>query len=61
MNRHAAPRREAPAMIATAVTGLAVIATGVAVVITAHITVKSNPPERPAISSSVDVGRAPPP
>lgn len=48
-------------MIATAVTSLAVIATGVAVVITAHITVKSNPPERPAISSSVDVGRAPPP
>ena len=28
MSRHAAPRREAPAMIATVVAGLAVIVTG---------------------------------
>jgi hypothetical protein len=48
-------------MIATAVTGLAVIATGVDVVNTAHVPVKSNAPERPAFSSSVDVGRAPSP
>jgi hypothetical protein len=48
-------------MIATAITGLTVIATGVAVVITAHVPVKSNSPERPAMSTPVDVGRAPAP
>ncbi len=45
-------------MIATAITGLTVIATGV---ITAHVPVKSNSPERPAMSTPVDVGRAPAP
>jgi hypothetical protein len=48
-------------MIVTAVTCLAVIAAGAAVIITAHVPVASNSPERPAISSPVDVGRAPAP
>jgi hypothetical protein len=48
-------------MIATVVTGLAVIVTGVTVAITAHVPVKANSPERPAMSSSVDVGGTPSP
>jgi hypothetical protein len=57
VTRHAAPRREAP----TLVTGLAVILSGVAVVLTAHVPVRTNAPERPAVTSSAHQTQAPAP
>lgn len=61
MTRHAAPRREAPTVVATLVTGLAVILSGVAVVLTAHVPVRTNAPERLAVTSSAHQTQAPAP
>jgi hypothetical protein len=61
VTRHAAPRRETPTVVATLVTGLAVIVSGVAVVLTAHVPVRTNAPERPAITSSARQTKVPAP